>query len=604
MAGSGDGIRRWFEAGWPASRNSASTAEGASSDTEDPTASLISSCDWPAAACGTAQQAAASPGRQGAACAAVKCGAGLGLALALCLTVALAAGSVHGLRRSAGSPSPGLRDLEDTMAWPAGDSAAAGDEAVPSEAQQAPAQELESEVSRVGEPRDSCDESAWPDKDHGLVCSDCKVLVDNFSMRYKTCSGYCLSVGRECTGAWEELGDTCKVAYQTTCDSRIPSSDAICSCGHYGGEDPGAGAALFLGSAGEASQCDEDTWPDKDHGLVCSDCKVLVNYFDERYGTCEAYCSSMGRRCTGAWEEEGDTCNELYTMRCNQTVHSSDALCECSPESVPTTTFKAAGLRLGDHIEVRDSAVSGWLEAIVTSVDPLRAMPDGWGTGYRWDSVRMPEARRSLSSFFSVDSVSAKPPPSCLCIFDMDRTLTCKQRWAKNCPGTKEVPGAYDTAYGGGPLVLSDLAHHLGETFCSACYRGVVSAGMASGQGSEMRSSVLDMLGGINWTLSDTWSHPAPHVTSMLVVGAPDKKKQDTVRDMVRWLQEHKGVTIEDRRVHFFDDNDFNVPPFEDVGFNARQISCGSRDGKVGLCGGLAREVVEELGVQSCAAEA
>ena len=43
----------------------------------------------------------------------------------------------------------------------------------------------------------------WPDKDHGVVCRDCKVLVDRFSF-YTTCSGYSATVGRRCTGAWEE----------------------------------------------------------------------------------------------------------------------------------------------------------------------------------------------------------------------------------------------------------------------------------------------------------------------------------------------------------------------------------------------------------------
>ena len=35
------------------------------------------------------------------------------------------------------------------------------------------------------------------------VCRDCKVLVDRFSF-YTPCNGYSATVGRRCTGAWEQ----------------------------------------------------------------------------------------------------------------------------------------------------------------------------------------------------------------------------------------------------------------------------------------------------------------------------------------------------------------------------------------------------------------
>jgi len=76
-----------------------------------------------------------------------------------------------------------------------------------------------------------CDESSWPDKDHGRVCGECKVLVDKFSSKYHTCDGYCAAVGRQCVGAWEEQNDDCAVAYDMTCGQSISSSDAICECG-------------------------------------------------------------------------------------------------------------------------------------------------------------------------------------------------------------------------------------------------------------------------------------------------------------------------------------------------------------------------------------
>eukprot|EP00435_Cladocopium_sp_Y103_P001942 s272_g1.t1 len=48
----------------------------------------------------------------------------------------------------------------------------------------------------------------------------------------------------------------------------------------------------------------------------------------------------------------------------------------------------------------------------------------------------------------------------CLCIFDIDRTLTSKQGMQDldKCPGSKGSDGIKDTAYGGGDLVLSQLA--------------------------------------------------------------------------------------------------------------------------------------------------
>lgn len=79
--------------------------------------------------------------------------------------------------------------------------------------------------------------------------------------------------------------------------------------------------------------CGENSWPDRDHGLVCGSCKVLVNRFSSFYKTCRGYCSHIGRQCVGAWEERGDTCDVLYNMTCDQTLDSSDAICQCSAEA-------------------------------------------------------------------------------------------------------------------------------------------------------------------------------------------------------------------------------------------------------------------------------
>jgi len=80
--------------------------------------------------------------------------------------------------------------------------------------------------------------------------------------------------------------------------------------------------------------CDESTWPDKDNGLVCGECKVLVDNMKDKYGTCTAYCNAVGRKCVGAWEESRDTCTVKSTEDCSHNfgAHTSDAICECGDQ--------------------------------------------------------------------------------------------------------------------------------------------------------------------------------------------------------------------------------------------------------------------------------
>jgi len=186
-----------------------------------------------------------------------------------------------------------------------------------------------------------CDEQNWPDIDNGQICGDCKVLVDNFQSTYGTCNGYCTSIGRTCVGAWDEVTDTCQVLETMTCDQTLESSDAICECGPVTDSDatpeptPATVVTMEPTPAQTPATCDENSWPDLDGGLVCGECKVLVNNFDSVYGTCNGYCGAMGMACKGAWEEVGDTCEVLHDMTCDQTIDSSDAICECDPSGEP-----------------------------------------------------------------------------------------------------------------------------------------------------------------------------------------------------------------------------------------------------------------------------
>lgn len=236
----------------------------------------------------------------------------------------------------------------------------------------------------------TCDESVWPDVDGGIggVCGDCKVLITRFKTHYKTCNKYCADLQMACKQAWEEKSDTCQVKHSLRCDEEKDTSDAICECMYVGKckdrtcsagkhmpkpdklckamdcteeeccEDlprcetfECEGGSVIADGNKQCKQtlcthdecctegkCEEGGWPDKDKGLICGDCKVLVDHFDEKYTTCRNYCYEVGFECTGAWEEEGDTCDVKHAMGCDtDTLKSSDAICECAgPEVVPT----------------------------------------------------------------------------------------------------------------------------------------------------------------------------------------------------------------------------------------------------------------------------
>merc|ERR1712087_1037853 len=91
-------------------------------------------------------------------------------------------------------------------------------------------------------------------------------------------------------------------------------------------------------------------------------------------------------------------------------------------------------------------------------------------------------------------------------------------------------------------------------------------------------------------------------LSSPLVVGCQDKTKQYAVASIVQWFQDSKDVTIAPEHVWHFDDREDNVAAFKGTGFNARQVSCNSRDygGAVGLCGGTHAELQPHIGIVTC----
>ena len=127
---------------------------------------------------------------------------------------------------------------------------------------------------------------------------------------------------------------------------------------------------------------------------------------------------------------------------------------------------------------------------------------------------------------------------SCLCVFDVDRTLTGKQDvGGTQCPANVIMPGVYGDAYGGGDLTLSELRQAATATFCASCYLGVVSAGDMSGSGSAERSALLDQLPAEK-RLDSGFEDGCPSpVASPLVLSCPGGYKQSTVREIVAWYE-------------------------------------------------------------------
>jgi len=196
----------------------------------------------------------------------------------------------------------------------------------------------------------------------------------------------------------------------------------------------------------------------------------------------------------------------------------------------------------------------------------------------------------------------------CLCIFDVDRTLTTKQGRLSQCPDSTQVsPFVHDFSYdcledsdacalNWGPLLPS-----YSKTFCGQCYPGVVTAGTAGPETGE-RDLILDAFANVmsrSWADNNTESCNTRGSTAPNVAGCDTVNKSEAVRGIQAWYRS-QGIDIADARVHFFDDKESNVAPFQNSSFNARQISCDSRDGSRGLCGARVDEVVDTPGVSLC----
>jgi len=145
--------------------------------------------------------------------------------------------------------------------------------------------------------------------------------VDDFE-EYESCDVYCQATGRTCIGAWDEDDNDCVEKKQYDCDEIFYTNDAICQCSE---------TLMTTAAPVPAGTCaDISDWPD--HDLVCGECKVLVDDFEE-YETCDDYCQTIGRTCIGAWDEDDNDCVEKEKFDCDKVIYSNDAICQCSGDA-------------------------------------------------------------------------------------------------------------------------------------------------------------------------------------------------------------------------------------------------------------------------------
>ena len=250
--------------------------------------------------------------------------------------------------------------------------------------------------------------------------------------------------------------------------------------------------------------------------------------------------------------------------------------------------------------------------ACVPFAMPMRACRCARWTcdGSAWcASGQRPEPCADCAAASTAIAAASANSSTCLCLFDIDRTLTAKQWGSDHCPGVVQHPGIQDWAYGGGTFHTSALAGNLGATFCHKCFFGVLTAGDASGATSAEATLLWSTLrslpqgGSLPAVESQAYTEAGAAKAGQLaplILHAGDGVKQNSVDVITRWYHEHAGVSFAKDRVYFFDDKAVNVRGFYGTGFNARQISCASRDGELGLCGGTPEEVVDTPGVHLC----
>lgn len=226
----------------------------------------------------------------------------------------------------------------------------------------------------------------------------------------------------------------------------------------------------------------------------------------------------------------------------------------------------------------------------------------GARTTPKWRKGNAAPGNHSGQGNHSVHMVQGKGSV-CLCLFDVDRTLTARQRNpagkgpAETCKDVQQKHGVRDTAFGGGDLRLSQLSLNLGASGCARCHKGIISAGtVAAKREKEILSRQLGAPH--HWSTIDD-------IQSPMVTSCSDGLKRFCALEVLKYYARHLHVVIDPSDVYLFDDSAVNVESFAHSGMNAHQVSCATRDrevgnGVVGLCGGRSDEVHLQKGISFC----
>eukprot|EP01051_Picozoa_sp_SAG22_P008313 SAG22_NODE_626_length_8433_cov_43.291097_5_plen_836_part_00 len=146
------------------------------------------------------------------------------------------------------------------------------------------------------------DETSWPNLDHGTVCGDCTVLVNNMDTLYGgLCDNYCQSIGKQCVGAWEEADDTCAIEYIGSCSTSFgDTSDAICQCSPDNRNGSNSSDLVCCtacqdgcGGAGSSECMDAAHTASNGHDGICDcdgQCNHFPDYLGDRIQPCSRHC--------------------------------------------------------------------------------------------------------------------------------------------------------------------------------------------------------------------------------------------------------------------------------------------------------------------------
>jgi len=212
----------------------------------------------------------------------------------------------------------------------------------------------------------------------------------------------------------------------------------------------------------------------------------------------------------------------------------------------------------------------------------------------------LPSGMKSVVAIFFAAAADATNP--CLCIFDVDSTLIS---WSthKHCPKTQRT-GIYDGSY---EILRAEGSYRLSETFCNACWAGVISAGSAGTQGGDERKDLVKMLQQGGHLPTDTWNPSGCHNKGHSPLITSCSNKPSAVPGIIQYYKNFNGVHIADKDVHFFDDEPSNIVVFEGSSYNAHQISCGTTGGTTGgldggdnKCAASLEEVNNSPGIKYC----